>query len=223
MSLNFRGCLTGGLMLILGLPSESLMAQQASPAATQSAHAQATMTTNSGRGHILSDSVSPFGLQLIKEEDAATVSMPKLDGSNTPTDGENFDKYYFFHRNEATFTTAFNDIAECDGYARGLTTGLRYQPTYSYTMAGIAGGAIGNLMAAAIFGSAEKRRVRRINMRACMGYKGYQRYGLPKNLWQKFNFEEGLDGISDEVRRPLLMQQALVASKAVPTTKALEQ
>ena len=90
-------------------------------------------------------------------------------------------------------------------------------------MAGAVGGAIGNLMVAAIFGSAEKRRMRRINMRTCMAYKGYDRYGLPKALWEKFNFEEGLDGVSADVRKDLLLQQAMLASGPTPAKKVLGQ
>lgn len=175
--------------------------------------------------HYLSDSVSPFGEVTVTPEEASAITMPKLDGPVTPMDAENFDKYYYFHRDDADLATAFNDISECDGYARGVATGYRYQQAsypYTYTMAGVAGAAIGNLMVAAIFGSAEKRRMRRVNMRACMGFKGYQRYGLPKELWEKFNFEEGLDGVSDDVRRKLLLQQALVASSGIPSGKVIE-
>ena len=88
-------------------------------------------------------------------------------------------------------------------------------------MAGAIGGAIGNVMAAAIFGSAEKRRVRRVNMRRCMHYKGYQRYGLEKELWQAFNFEEGF-GMTDAPERDAkIAQQAKVASGPKPATAEL--
>jgi hypothetical protein len=59
-------------------------------------------------------------------------------------------------------------------------------------------------------------------MRSCMSFKGYQRYGLPKQLWDDFNFEEGLDGVNKDVRRKLLLQQALVASRVMPVGKVLE-
>jgi hypothetical protein len=88
-------------------------------------------------------------------------------------------------------------------------------------MAGAVGGMIGNAMAMAIFGSAEKRRLRRVNMRKCMSFKGYERYGLSKELWEKFNFEEGLTGVKESDRMGFLRQQALVAARYKPTTKGL--
>lgn len=196
------------------------------PCAVAPVHAEDSgLPPLAGQVRYLTDSLSPFGTVTITHKEAAAVEAPKLDGPVTPLDEENFDKYFYFHRAGTDLTTAFGDLSECDGYARGLASGYQYQQVpypYTYTMAGAVGGAIGNLMVAAIFGSAEKRKMRRVNMRNCMSYKGYQRYGLPKDLWEKFNFEEGLDSVDSDVRRKLLLQQALVASTAMPTGKALE-
>lgn len=167
----------------------------------------------------LADSASPFGTP--EATDAASVKMPELAFAPDPADAGNYDKYYYFHRPDTAFAT---DIRECDGYARGLASGIGYTQTpypYAGTMAGAIGGAIGNAMAAAIFGSGEKRRARRVNMRTCMHFKGYDRYGLPKKLWTEFNFEEGLSGVSETDRTRYLQQQALVASSARPQEKAL--
>jgi len=163
----------------------------------------------------LADSVSPFGTVAASDEARAAVTMPKIAFTPTGAEAKDFDKYYVFHRPGADFATAYGDISECDGYARGLSSGVGYQQTpypYAGTMAGAVGGAIGNAMVAAIFGSAEKRRLRRVNMRTCMNFKGYERYGLPKSVWEAFNFEEGLDGVSEGDRKRYLMQQSLVAS-----------
>lgn len=184
-----------------------------------------SLSNNPESRHILADSASPFGEHSLGVEEIAKIEMPKLYGPVTAADEANFDKYYYFHRAGTDVSTAYGDISECDGYARGLATSIQYTQApypYTYTMAGAIGGAIGNAMVAAIFGSAEKRRMRRVNMRACMGFKGYQRYGLPKDLWEKFNFEEGLDGVTEEVRRHHLQQQALVAARATPAERSLE-
>ncbi|HEX7743077.1 MAG TPA: hypothetical protein VF442_11710 [Sphingobium sp.] len=175
-------------------------------------------------GVVLDDSISPFGAVSVTNEEAAAVQMPQIDGPVTATDEGSFDKYYYFRRANTDLAAAFADISECDGYARGLSSGINYQTPYAYagTMAGAVGGALGNAFVALVVGSAEKRQARRINMRACMGFKGYQRHGLPKPLWEKFNFEEGLDSVSDQERRRLLLQQALVASKALAAGKVLE-
>lgn len=158
--------------------------------------------------------------------DPATITVPSLSFVSTPVLEADFDKYYYFHRSETDFRAALGDLLECDGYARGLTSGYTYQDVpypYAGTLAGGVGGLIGNAMVAAIFGSAEKRRLRRVNMRNCMFYKGYQRYGLDKEIWEEFNFEEGLDGVTEEIRIGYLRQQAYIASGSLPQTQALGQ
>lgn len=156
--------------------------------------------------------------------DPETVQMPDLSFTPTPLIEADFDKYYVFNREGTSFAEALTDIRECDNLARGLDSGYRYQQApypYTYTMAGAVGGVIGNALVAAIFGSAEKRRLRRVNMRRCMNYKGYSRYGLAKEKWEPFNFEEGFDGVKEYQRQALLAQQAKVASGPVPAGKDL--
>lgn len=167
-------------------------------------------------------SASPFGS--VDAGDSAEVVMPELAFTSDGTEAADFDKYYAFHRADTDYATAFADIVECDGYARGLQSSIGYMQTpypYAGTMAGALGGAIGGVMAAAIFGSGEKRRLRRVNMRTCMNFKGYDRYGLPKGLWEKFNFEEGLSGVSEDKRLGYLRQQALVAASGTLQGKVL--
>ncbi len=156
--------------------------------------------------------------------DPATVAMPKLDFVSNPLIEADFDKYYFFNRANTSFEEALADLRDCDGFARGLSSGYKYQEApypYTYTMAGAAGGVIANVMIAAIFGSAEKRRLRRVNMRRCMGYRGYARFGLEKDLWQEFNFEEGFSGEGEDKRQAMLAQQAKVASGPRPAGQEL--
>lgn len=170
----------------------------------------------------LADTLSPFGVP--EPVDVASIEMPKLAYTPDGTEAGDFDKYFYFHRPATDFATAYGDVRECDGYARGLTSGIGYAEVpypYAGTVAGAVGGALGNVMMAAIFGSGEKRRVRRVNMRTCMFFKGYDRFGLPKKLWSEFNFEEGLSGVDEADRTRFLKQQALAASSAAPQEKAL--
>lgn len=172
----------------------------------------------------LDEPASPFGKVDVSNEDAAKVEMPKLAFESTAVEEKDFDKYYYFHRAGTDFASAYLDLVECDGYARGLASGIAYTQTpypYAGTLAGAAGGVIANVMIAAIFGSAEKRRLRRVNMRQCMHFKGYQRYGLKKDLWEDFNFEEGFSGLDEARRFAFLKRQALVASAVVPQGKEL--
>lgn len=209
------GCVAFGAILALVASASHCMAQEAA------------MVGSGGQApaaRILKDSASPFGQPAAAELDPAGVEMPKLDFTTTPADAEDFDKYYYFHRDGTDFPTAYTDLRECDGYASGLSSGVGYVATpypYAGTMAGALGGAIGNVLAVAIFGSAEKRKARRVNMRLCMFYKGYQRFGLSKQLWTEFNFEEGIGHVGQERRIMFLKRQALVASGATPKGEAL--
>ena len=153
------------------------------------------------------------------EIDPASIPLPVLTFEPDDEAERNYHKYFYFHRAETDFATAYADLRECDGYARGFAydAGNNAVPyPYAFTIAGAIGGAIGNVMADAIFGSAERRRLRRVNMRTCMTFKGYGTYGLPKALWEEFNFEEGNRTVAEEERQRLLQLQARVASGPVP-------
>lgn len=188
------------------------------------AQAQAQLIAPAPPPVFLADGGSPFAKIEVSDDEVAKLEMPKLAFAETPEDAANFDKYYYFHRAGVSYSDAYRDVVECDGYARGLQSGISYVDApypYTYTMAGAVGGMIGNAMAAAIFGSGEKRRLRRVNMRQCMNFKGYQRYGLKKDLWEEFHFEEGLSGMPDSRRFDYLKRQALVAANATPAGKDL--
>jgi len=156
--------------------------------------------------------------------DPAKLALPDLSSPTTAEDEGAFDKYFYFHRADTSFEQALADIRECDGYARGLSSPYGYQDVpypYAGTLAGAAGGAIGNIMVAMIFGSAELRKARRTNMRRCMNYKGYDRYGLNKDVWQQFHFEEGLSKFEEDKRQLMLAEQAKAASLVAPAGKVL--
>jgi hypothetical protein len=155
------------------------------------------------------------------------LAMPKLDFTATPEIEADFDKYFYFHRASTTFAEAYADIHECDALASGssiylggnaATAGAAAQ--YGVLPAAI-GSAIGSAIADAIFGSAARREQRRVNLRNCMGFKGYQRFGLSRDLWTEFNFEEGMGRKKEDRRNDALALQALVASGPAPTTKEL--
>ena len=163
------------------------------------------------------------------EAEIAAISMPALAFEETSNIAGDYEKYFYFHRDGTSFDEAYADITECDA----LTSGLSYyggandaaiagaMAQYGVLAGGI-GGAIGGLMADAIFGSAERRKQRRMNLRNCMFYKGYDRYGLEKGLWQEFNFEEGLTRENAADRERAILMQALVASGPKPQQKVIE-
>ncbi|HEX8194336.1 MAG TPA: hypothetical protein VF552_15695 [Allosphingosinicella sp.] len=164
--------------------------------------------------------------------DPASIPMPELAFQPTPEIASNYGKYHFFHRAGTDFDAAYADILECDGYSRGFTnspsTGdARVPAPYAGTLAGGIGGVLGASIASgiadAIWGSSERRRLRRVNMRTCMEFKGYRAYGLPERLWDQFNFTEGMTAVDAPRRARLLQIQARVASGPTPTVGELAQ
>lgn len=200
-----------GYVVILCLLSGQIAAAQESNPPQESVAANPAPTTTA---NAVSAAIDPFDI------DPATIAVPNLTFAMTPEITEDFDKYFYFHRSETDFRTALADILECDGYARGLASGMAGDVNvpypYTNTMAGVGGAIIAQVLIGAIFGSAALRAKRRINMRTCMGYKGYQRYGLPKPIWQQFNFEEGHGEEEAVSRMTFLRQQARVASAPNP-------
>jgi len=219
---NWLGLNPGGMVLrkwIDGVAIGALMLASVSPAAAQSvspAASQDSAPAAPAPSPPPASEEESVSLNLLTAvPDPASVVMPELAFTATPEIEAVYDKYYYFHRADTNFTAALADIRECDAFARGLTTGIGYTSTpypYAGTMAGALGGAIANVMVMMIFGSAEKRKLRRTNMRRCMHYKGYERYGLKRDLWEKFNFEEGLSSVKEVDRQRYLAQQAKVAS-----------
>lgn len=171
----------------------------------------------------------PLPQRTFTEAEIEAVAMPALEFDMASANVDDFDKYYYFHRDDTEFATAYYDITECDALASGISFyagidgGQMASSMIQYgVVAGALGGAIGGLMADAIFGSGERRKQRRINMRNCMFYKGYDRYGLEKDLWQEFNFEEGLSQTEETEREKKLLMQARVASGPKPAQGKVE-
>lgn len=168
-------------------------------------------------------------MKIFTAAEVEAIAMPDLAYTPDPATAADFDKYFFFHREGTDFSQAYADITECDSLASGInfymgadSAAIGSAMSQYGMLAGGIGGAIGGLMADAIFGSAERRRIKRINLRNCMFYKGYDRYGLEKDLWQEFHFEEGLSRENAADREAALLRQARVASGPKPQYEVLE-
>ncbi|WP_108810152.1 hypothetical protein [Sphingorhabdus sp. Alg231-15] len=165
-------------------------------------------------------------LEAFSDEQISDVEYPDLQFEETEGDIKVYDKYFFFHRAETNFDVAFGDINECDALARGAgyyRSNVSYYSPQAGVLGSAAGSIIGSMVADAIFGSAERRRIRRVNLRNCMAFKGYERYGLEKERWQKFHFEEGFGEANAVKRRSYFMVQAKVASGPKPAGMVLEK
>lgn len=159
-------------------------------------------------------------LMPIAKVDPATLEMPQLDFSPTPEIERNYAKYFYFHRENTDFDTALADLRECDQLARKMSNAapaVNVPYPYAGTMAGAGGGLLAALIIDATKGSADRRSMRRISMGNCMTFKQYKSYGLAKELWVKFNWEEGFSEPKESERIEKLLLQAKVASGPRPT------
>ena len=132
------------------------------------------------------------------EAEIAAIALPAVAFEADDEDIRNFDKYFFFHRPDTSFSEAYADVTECDALGSGISIYRGADPaavgaaSAQYgLLPGAIGGAIAGVFIDAVFGSAERRKLQRENIRMCMSFKGYDRYGLRKNLWEEFNFAEG--------------------------------
>lgn len=161
----------------------------------------------------------------IAKVDPASVEMPALDFTPTPDVEQSYAKYFYFHRESTDFDTALGDLRECDQFARKMNNAaapVNVPYPYEGTVAGAAGSVLAALIVDMTVGSADRRSMRRLSMGNCMRFKEYAAYGLPKELWTKFNWEEGNIEPEDEVRLEKLKMQAKVASGPRPTKGELK-
>lgn len=140
------------------------------------------------------------------------IEVPSLDFTATPAIEGDYDKYFYYHRDDTDFATALADIRECDAYARGI----------SLRLDGAMSGALAGALTDAIFGAAQRRDISRRNRRVCMAFKEYRRYGLPKSIWEQLNPEAGSDGNEEAARLRRFRIQARVASGPRPRVGAMD-
>lgn len=202
-------------MLAVTFAAAPVMAQEAAPA----------QVNNPAPAEAVSPAAAPSAGPAIPSPEGLT--MPKLDFTPTPEIEQDYDKYFYFHRANTSFAEAYVDIHECDALASGSSiyydssTATAAAFANSSVLAAGVGGAIAGAMMDAIFGSSARREQRRQNLRNCMHFKDYKRYGLARDLWTEFNFEEGMGRKKEDRRNDALALQALVASGPAPTTKEL--
>ncbi|MBA4162346.1 MAG: hypothetical protein C0515_09790 [Novosphingobium sp.] len=217
--------LAGGIARAQTAPTEGQAAPPANPVATPAP----------------APSVAPAALP-VQQPASAAIAAPSADGLDPPKldftpdakTAEDYDKYFYFHRTNTTFAEAYADIRECHGLAGGKVAyrqgNSAFADTYTtsylipqYGMAGALGGALGGALVGLLIGGGNHDKIHRINIRNCMGFKGYQRYGLPKDLWEEFNLSPGKSRKNAEGSERALRLQALVASGAQPKQEAIAQ
>jgi hypothetical protein len=137
-----------------------------------------------------------------------------------PAAEQTFARHFFFHRPGATEAEARADLAECRTYAADAMLWPRepesLPPDPKTLPPNVSGGPLGPVVGGLAFGlfeGAERGKIAAANMRKCMGFKGYDRYGLPDALWDKLN-----SGTPEEV----LLRLARLASGAAPAGRKLD-
>jgi len=128
-------------------------------------------------------------------ESADPYDPPPLAFTPTPDVARDFDKYFYFHRDNTSFAEALADIIECDYLSHVAEFGA--------------------------FSGSRGLMTHKANLRVCMGYKGYRRYGLPRDLWLKFNAEDSKAPPPEAEHTRMMMQQARLASGPAPAQPAL--
>lgn len=113
---------------------------------------------------------------------------------------------FYFHKVGVALQTAEADIRECDAYNQGLVFGPAVPDLFPPNrqsesvvpgpyLPGVAGGSparmmIGGVVVGAISSvvlPAQMRIIAAANLRHCMSFKGYKRYGLSEELWKTLN------------------------------------
>lgn len=125
--------------------------------------------------------------------DPATIIVPDLSGSADPVVVDNGWKYFFYHRADTSFAEAHADIADCYRFLTpagwGNVTLPRFVPWVekpagerydTNNQAGLVGLAIGGMIEGTL-----SRRDRQSKMRRCMEPRGYTRYGVAEEIWEK--------------------------------------
>ncbi len=156
--------------------------------------------------------------------DPTTISLPDL-GSAPPSHSETYEDDFYFYKPGVPYQTALSDIKECDFYSRVLNPTSRVLPfvpvgksidpestqakvlTNAWFMYGPVGMAI-----AAIAIDSVRSDMQHSNMRRCMQFHGYQRYGTSGSISSE---------LSGDGPQKLEAKLALIASGRHPPGEAV--
>lgn len=153
--------------------------------------------------------------------DPATIAVPDVTPSKDPKVRKDGYKFYYFHSSEVTFVQAWQDFRECRGYL--IPGGLAQVPGFipwdeahilpipkpGLSPYGLIGEAIGAVIVPKVV-----RGQRSNKMRRCMETRGYQRYAIPEETWERIN-----SGDEDQI----ILMQAKLASGPKPLDEAVSK
>lgn len=141
------------------------------------------------------------GLSQAQTPSAATP-LPAVSFETSDQDKKKFSKYYISHKPGVSVDKARADIDECLRYSMGANemgiqmfppipdfVPLEDQQSYQDGKPKAHNGQfglVGDVMAALIVPGVN-RAIAQSNVRRCMGYKNYDRYGISKEAWKTLN------------------------------------
>jgi len=132
------------------------------------------------------------GAAAVATVDVAKIKLPNLSFTANARIAAGYDRFFYFHREGVDFATAYADLAECDALAsapiRRSNDAGRYSAGDFWGMSTL-GGPLWHSLQVTSRTRAERVRLHSVNMRNCMRFKGYRRYGLPEAIWKQFNLD----------------------------------
>jgi hypothetical protein len=163
-------------------------------------------------------------IQPLERPDPKGITVPDLASAPAQRERGDYDEYFYFYKAGVTYDAAFFDLDECRMYA--LSTPLLVAPPTFVPLGGDAlvqsrarsgaamtqYGVIGAIISSILIAGAEEENIR-ANTRRCMAYKGYERYGTRRAIWQQI--DAGTD--AEKTAR-----MALIASGPHPNAEAIE-
>ena len=154
--------------------------------------------------------------------DPPKVTLPNLDAPLDARDAGQSGTYFYFHKQGVSYAQALADIQECDAYSSALQP-MAPLPAF-VPMGGAAGpdttsqkalmnawflwGPVGMGIAAVAMDDLRSDE-QRANLRRCMGFRGYLRYGTSRTAWKE------LSGDGFEAKLASIASGPLPQSKAV--------
>lgn len=145
-------------------------------------------------------SASPASAQQQPDRPAPeSVTLPDMSSSSDPAIAGDGWKYFYFHKQGVSYDHAYADFNECYRFlpSPGASPALpmfapwREKPGSRPITATPAYGLVGSIIGGMVAGPIE-RRARQSRMRRCLEPRGYVRYPLAKDSWEKLidNYSE---------------------------------
>lgn len=131
--------------------------------------------------------------------DPSSVTLPDISTARVREASNDGWKYFYFHKQGVSFAAAYADLKECYRFlpVAGASPLLPMfvpwteEPGFKELTPTSPYGLVGDLIGGMVLGPLE-RRARQSRMRRCLEPRGYVRFALPKDSWERLidNYSE---------------------------------